>query len=45
MVKFDTFLFILKFENATSGKVLKSINPHDESLICEVESASKEVDI
>jgi len=28
------------FVNATSGKKLRSINPHDESLICEVESAS-----
>ena len=26
--------------DATSGRKLKSINPHDESLICEVEAAS-----
>jgi len=30
------------FCDATSGKKLKSIDPKDESLICEVESASKE---
>merc|ERR1711962_649760 len=30
------------FCDATSGKKLKSIDPRDESLICEVESASKE---
>jgi formyltetrahydrofolate dehydrogenase len=30
-----------EFVNATGGKKLKEYNPHDESLICEVESASK----
>lgn len=34
---------MLQFVNATSGKVLTEINPHDESIICDVESASKEV--
>ena len=30
------------FCDATSGKKLKSIDPKDESVICEVEAASKE---
>jgi len=45
-IGFPTQLYIDgQFVNATSGKKLRSINPHDESLICEVESASaKDVD-
>ena len=42
-VKFPHQLFINgKFVDGTSGKKLRSINPHDSSLICEVESASAE---
>ena len=42
-VSFATQLFIDgQFVNATSGKKLELINPHDESLICKVESAGKE---
>ena len=43
-LKFPRQLYIDgEFVNATSGKVLKTVNPHDESLICEVECGSKEV--
>ncbi|KAF8790670.1 cytosolic 10-formyltetrahydrofolate dehydrogenase-like isoform X1 [Argiope bruennichi] len=42
-IKFPTQLFINnRFVDASSGKTLKSINPTDESLICEVQCASKE---
>ena len=42
-ISFPTQLFIDgEFVDATSGKKLRSIDPKDESLICEVESASKE---
>jgi len=41
-VSFPTQLFIDgQFMDATSGRKLKSVNPHDESVICEVECASK----
>ena len=40
-ISFATQLFIDgEFCNATSGKKSKSYNPHDESVICEVEAAS-----
>ena len=40
-ISFATQLFIDgEFVNATSGKRTKSYNPHDESVICEVEAAS-----
>ena len=42
-VSFPTQLYIDgEFVNATSGKKLRSIDPKDESIICEVESASQE---
>ena len=42
-ISFATQLFIDgKFVDATSGKKLELINPHDESLICKVESAGVE---
>jgi len=42
-ISFPTQLFIDgQFVDATSGKKLKSIDPKDESVICEVEAASKE---
>ena len=42
-ISFPTQLYIDgEFVDATSGKKLRSIDPKDESLICEVESASKE---
>ena len=42
-VTFATQLFIDgKFVDATSGKKLELINPHDETLICKVESAGVE---
>ena len=42
-ISFPTQLFIDgEFVDATSGKKLRSIDPKDESLICEVEAASKE---
>ena len=41
-VSFPTQLYIDgTFVNGTSGKKLKSLDPKDESLICEVECASK----
>ena len=40
-ISFANQLFINgEFCNATSGKKSKSINPHDESVICEVEMGS-----
>lgn len=42
-VSFPSQLFIDgTFVNGTSGRKLKSLDPKDESLICEVECASKE---
>ena len=42
-ISFSNQLFINgEFVNATGGQKLKEYNPHDESLICEVESASAE---
>jgi len=42
-ITFPHQLFINgEFVPATSGRTLKSINPHDESLICEVDAASKD---
>jgi len=42
-ISFPHQLFINgEFVPATSGRKLRSINPHDESLICEVEAASKD---
>ena len=42
-ISFPTQLFIDgEFVDATSGKKLQTIDPKDESLICEVESASSE---
>ena len=42
-ISFPNQLFIDGlFCDATSGKKLKSIDPRDESVICEVEAASKE---
>ena len=42
-ISFPNQLFIDGlFCDATSGKKLKSIDPKDESVICEVEAASKE---
>ncbi|XP_054722223.1 mitochondrial 10-formyltetrahydrofolate dehydrogenase-like [Uloborus diversus] len=42
-IKFPTQLFINnRFQDASSGKVLKSINPTDESIICDVQCASPE---
>jgi formyltetrahydrofolate dehydrogenase len=39
-ISFATQLYIDgKFVNATSGKKLDVYNPHDESLVCQVESA------
>ena len=41
-VSFPTQLYIDgTFVNGTSGRKLKSLDPKDESLICEVECASK----
>ena len=42
-ISFPNQLFIDGlFCDATSGKKLKSIDPRDESVICEVEAASKD---
>ena len=42
-VSFPSQLYIDgQFVDATSGRKLRSIDPRDESLICEVECASKE---
>ena len=42
-ISFPTQLFIDgEFVDATSGKKLRSIDPKDESLICEVEAASQQ---
>lgn len=42
-VRFPSQLYIDgTFVNGTSGRKLKSLDPKDESLICEVECASKE---
>ena len=42
-VSFPTQLFIDgTFVDGTSGRKLKSLDPKDESLICEVECASRE---
>eukprot|EP00088_Acartia_fossae_P053331 TRINITY_DN6060_c0_g1_i13.p1 TRINITY_DN6060_c0_g1~~TRINITY_DN6060_c0_g1_i13.p1 ORF type:complete len:901 (-),score=295.69 TRINITY_DN6060_c0_g1_i13:194-2896(-) len=42
-ISFPTQLYIDgEFRDCSNGKMLTSINPHDESVICKVQSASKE---